>query len=454
MISAVQMGNTKRDNLLSSWKEIAAYLDCDVRTCYRWENKYGLPVYRVDEKSKSRVYAYKDELDEWLKSRNTRNSSQSDIKSQKRGHLIRPSVLLATLILGVAIIYFLFLRNATSPVPADFRIQNSNLIIVNEEGKELWRYDTGIENLRSEDHYRLHFQRKKNSEDGLVRDLPQIMIKDINDDNLLEVLFSPKTTTELGEGKLLCFNPRGEFIWNFETGRELIFGQKVYSKDYRIRGFEVVDLNHDGTLEIVVISDQFPDFPTQLVILDSEGKRIGEYWNSGRMQDFVCIDIDEDGREELIVGSMNNEHAKASLIVFDASNIHGCSPQEKDYYKFDDFEPGTEKYYVLFPRIDFLRLEMMMEPIAKINILKNGLLSATTGYSGLFYEFDRKFELQNIGLSHRFQMMHKNAFADGRATSELNDDYIKNLEQGLLYWNGEKWVSEPAINKKWERSRD
>jgi hypothetical protein len=448
------MGNTKRDNLLSSWKEIASYLDCDVRTCYRWEKKYGLPVYRVDEKSKSRVYAYKDELDEWLKSRNNRDLSPSDIKLQRRKQLIRTWISLSTLILFGVILYFLFLRNATSPIPADFRIHNSNLIIVNEGGKELWRYDTGLENLRIEEHYRMHFQKKKNSEDRIGRDLPQIMIKDINDDNREEVLFSPKTTTELGEGKLICFNDKGEILWDFETGRELIFGQKVYSKDYRIRGFEVVDLNHDGALEIAVISDHFPDFPTQLVILGSDGIKIGEYWNSGRMEDFVCIDIDEDGREELIVGSMNNEHAKPSLIVFDASDIQGCSPQENDYYRCNHLRPGTEKYYLLFPRIDFLRLEMMMEPIAKINILKNGLLSVTTGYSCLFYEFDRKFELQNIGLSHRFQMKHKKAVAEGITTSELDDDYIKNLEQGLLYWNGEKWVSEPAMNKKWERSRD
>ncbi|MGB6340862.1 MAG: hypothetical protein WBF32_13900, partial [Candidatus Aminicenantaceae bacterium] len=69
------MGNTKRENLLSSWKEIAVYLDCDIRTGQRWEKKFGLPVYRVDEESGSRVYTYKDELDEWLKRRNNKNSS-------------------------------------------------------------------------------------------------------------------------------------------------------------------------------------------------------------------------------------------------------------------------------------------------------------------------------------------------------------------------------------------
>ena len=56
----------KKENLLSSWKEIAAYLDCNVRTCLRWEKNHGLPVHRIDPTSRSTVFAYTEELDEWL----------------------------------------------------------------------------------------------------------------------------------------------------------------------------------------------------------------------------------------------------------------------------------------------------------------------------------------------------------------------------------------------------
>jgi hypothetical protein len=40
----------------------------EVRTCYRWEKIYGLPIHRIDDKSsRSRVFAYKEEIDEWYK---------------------------------------------------------------------------------------------------------------------------------------------------------------------------------------------------------------------------------------------------------------------------------------------------------------------------------------------------------------------------------------------------
>ncbi len=56
--------------ILDSWKEIAKYLGRDTRTCYRWEKELGLPVHRIDNNSpRSKVFAYKSEIDEWLAKR-------------------------------------------------------------------------------------------------------------------------------------------------------------------------------------------------------------------------------------------------------------------------------------------------------------------------------------------------------------------------------------------------
>ena len=57
---------------LDSWKEIAAYLNRDVRTLFRWEAQEQLPVYRHLHKGRSTVYAYRSELDAWRVSRQPR----------------------------------------------------------------------------------------------------------------------------------------------------------------------------------------------------------------------------------------------------------------------------------------------------------------------------------------------------------------------------------------------
>ena len=50
---------------LESWKEIAVYLQRDVKTVQRWEKKEGLPVHRQLHKSRSSVYAFPSEVDAW-----------------------------------------------------------------------------------------------------------------------------------------------------------------------------------------------------------------------------------------------------------------------------------------------------------------------------------------------------------------------------------------------------
>lgn len=58
------------NGILDSWKEIAAYLGRDVRTCINWENEHGFPVHRINPNSKrSKVFAYRSEIDAWLRTR-------------------------------------------------------------------------------------------------------------------------------------------------------------------------------------------------------------------------------------------------------------------------------------------------------------------------------------------------------------------------------------------------
>ena len=50
---------------LNSWKEIAAFLEKDVRTVQRWEKNERLPVHRKPHDKLSSVYAYESELEAW-----------------------------------------------------------------------------------------------------------------------------------------------------------------------------------------------------------------------------------------------------------------------------------------------------------------------------------------------------------------------------------------------------
>ena len=62
---------------LDSWKQIAVYLDREVRTVQRWEKNEGLPVHRHIHLKRGTVYALREEINVWLTAR-----SQTSRKSR------------------------------------------------------------------------------------------------------------------------------------------------------------------------------------------------------------------------------------------------------------------------------------------------------------------------------------------------------------------------------------
>lgn len=135
--------------MLSSWKESAADLDCHVRTCIRWKKQFGLPIHRMDASQKSRILAYKDEIEKWQKECFKSKNRYTQFYQKPRAWYKNPYIIYLGAILFAAVIFFLLLFVfPKAQQPYDFRIEKNRLIILSEPGKKIWEYDTEIENLR------------------------------------------------------------------------------------------------------------------------------------------------------------------------------------------------------------------------------------------------------------------------------------------------------------------
>jgi hypothetical protein len=64
--------------ILSTWKEIAGYVNRGVRTVQRWEAEFAMPVHRTGE-DRGSVFAFADELDTWLE-RSTQQAAQPYVR--------------------------------------------------------------------------------------------------------------------------------------------------------------------------------------------------------------------------------------------------------------------------------------------------------------------------------------------------------------------------------------
>ena len=454
--------NSNNQGLLSSWKEIANYLGCDERTCRRWELEYGLPVHRMEGAAKSRVYAYKHELDTWQKSRLNGNEAAAETPAlgpsrdrpegalAAKGHphrgktkkIILWFIPLAAIIVATAV---LLIRSSPGP-PADFKIKGSMLIILDEKGKELWGFDAGLENLWPEKEYRKRFQFRRPTEPGRPM-LPQLVIRDTNQDGKVEVLFAPKTDQEQNEPGLFCFGHGGEELWHYRPGGERQFGAHLYSSDYRIMGVEPDDVNNDGRPELFIITAHQPHSPSQLVVLDCQGKVSGEFINWGRLQDIAYSDLDSDGKKEILLAGMNDEYGTGSLAVFDSSDIRGSSPQTEGY-ACKNCGAGSERYYLIFPRTDVDKiLAPHKESFECIDILQDGRIQLQTSVSNIFFILDSQLRLLDVQGSDSFWLRHRELRAAGKISSELNDAYYENLKKGVLYWDGTQWTSTPSTNR-------
>lgn len=442
--------NKSKENLLSSWKDIAAFLDCHVRTCIRWEKQFGLPIHRMDASQKSRVFAYKDEIEQWQRECFKSENGYTRFYQKQRTWYKNPHIIYPGAILLAAVIFFsLLFAFPKAQQPYDFRIEKNRLIILSETGKKIWEYDTEIENLISEEEYRDRFQVKKRIDSRVVF-LPLLIIKDINNDGKNETLFAPMSHDRFGVGNLICFDLKGNKKWSFQSGRQINSYTVEFSNDFSLCGFDIVDLNEDGEYEILVFADHRFYFPTQMSLLDTNGFSLGEYWNSGRLTDYALIDLNGDSQYELIISGMNNEYIKGMIAVFDPGNISGSSPQIQDEYRFKDIDSGMEKYYILFPRTDVDQVDHLRENISIIDILDNGRISTLAKNSNLLFEFDFDLHIQAIRASDSFRSAHKLLREQGKIDSELDDEYFERLKEGLLYFDGKQWVSQPAMRNPWD----
>lgn len=462
--------------LFRSWKEIAAYLGVDQRTCHRWEKSLGLPIHRVEGGAKGSVFAYKEELDNWILERsgssvrpdsNGKTSglnppiSSEELSRLTRGRIFTQMILprkMRRILIGIHALFFaaivggiyLLKVKPMSRVPHDFRIEGQEFVVLNPKGQEIWRKDTGLRDLLGQDFYERHFQfRRVDEQDRTI--LPLVAFKDIDRNGRQEVLFALKTADEMNEGVLLCYEPDGGERWRFKVGRDQEFGGRTYPADYRIAGFDYYDLDRNGDLEILLLAYHKPDWPCQFVILDSRGKVLGEYWNAGQWNDFQVVDLNGDGRVEVLGAGVNNEYGCGFLAVFDPARVAGMSPQLRGDFKSAGLGRGSEKFYILLPRVPFLKPEEPVESAKSVFIYENKEISVLLSTSGLYVHFGQALEFLHIFPSHFFERQVNLLLAEKKIPSSLPPDFLETLGKNVRYWDGEKgsWTARCAMSNKW-----
>lgn len=334
----------------------------------------------------------------------------------------------------------------TDTNPNYARAKDEFLIVYNKNGEELWRKHIG-----------LWYDWEKLLEQGLEPN-DYVQIIDVDGDGKREVLsiygFLPDSTNK---HTIFCNNADGSEKWKYTIHRNMTFGNETFSDDYSFHSIESGDFDNNGKIEVIatVLANLF--YPTTILRFDaSTGKLLEEYWHSGNLFTMKHRDIEDDRNEEIFISGCNNGYDLACLSVFDSRNILGHSPAPPAYTPIG-IPNGSEKYYILFPRTDIKAFTDFKRNVSKsLYFTKEGLLRvyvseqfpANLSYT-LFYYFDSTMKCVRVDADDRYIIFHRQLEAEGKLTRKVDYEYFEDLRRQVQYWDGEKFVNYPTMNKKY-----
>lgn len=434
---------------LEGWKQIASYLDKSIPTVRRYFKQEDLPVVRRG----GRYFARTEDLDEWkwrqkvgarppsfpqpspsaptsphqqpeppstvepaLPPRESSPAAKARAPQERPGRRAR----LLILVLAASL-----LVHGSDDEIARAVVEGKELVALGAAGDEIWRRT--IPDLTAE---HLPIPPSVHDADG-----------DGRNDVLLGVDLLHE---ERGNGRLVCFASTGEELWDFDYGRRF----KLHGRD-----FEHYQSHHFRWFEtwqgprIVLVARHAMWFPAQIVLLEpANGKKLGEYWHPGYVEAIELVDMNADGRVELLLGGINNPgdgDGHPSLAILDIP-FSKATPGARNYFE-TAFENGGERAYLLLSRPDLYKVGELAY-VAEIHPRKNHrsspslqevelqLVLSSQNRNVIHLTLNANLEVIEYGPSDRARGAHDQFFADG----VLDHPY---RPEEMQLWRKLRWFS-------------
>lgn len=343
----------------------------------------------------------------------------------------------------------------TNPVLAEAK--KGMLRVYNKEGEELWsRTAPKI----SDGSTRFGFEDSPHD--------PQfVTIEDIDGDGRNEVLVTGLTTLGMyGLDSLYCFEGNGEMRWRIGAGTFATFGKKGIGLVGEPAFIALAFPRAQGRKPRLFAVVKMVGFsPVKVIELDpSTGHELQVYHHRGSCDILRTVDIDQDGNDELLVAGLNDGFDQACIAVLDPANINGHAPVPPDLSPLEAIPQGKEKYYLLFPRTD-LGKALGRTPYNQVSILSitgNSLINVhvkegptptdNIEVGAVVYVFGKDMRIVSVTGDDTFVARY-NKYYRMKGSIQFKLDYWNALKDSVKYWDGEKFVNTPTMNKRYRETR-
>ncbi len=300
---------------------------------------------------------------------------------------------------ALGIVAYISIRVLAVHVEPKFgRRDGSTLRIMDAEGKELWSKNFP-EGFGPDSYY-------NEKEFG-----PRIWFADLEGKGHTSVLFSylPAANSQPHSSLLICYSDLGKEKWRWTPGRDLPetaerFEPSGGPRTFKTSSLGVLKAAEKGPSRIVVLSDLDPWWggPSQVAVLDSNGKTLSEYWHSGGLRDMVVAGLEDPDR------------------------VFGASTEVMPEYQIHNMGVAQERLRLLFPRSDLNRASFQynygIEPTFQNGNLQLTVLECLAPIGcPIRYEFDKDFHLiAAYSGSDGFRSAHDRFYQNGKDAHTLS----------------------------------
>lgn len=422
---------------LNGWGQIAEHLGVSIRAAQVYERKQRLPIHRLPGPM-GRVWALTEELDAWKAGNPPENAKQGHpSQALSNGPIAvrtsprtRRAILYGLAVVALLVVVGLALYAGYVPhgPPADLYVQGKNLVVINHKGQELWRHAFSSDFWP--DHYNAHNKPE------------HAWLGSLNGDSERELLFSLKPINWAEVGcPLMCFWADGKLKWQFVPTRTVtdVDGDQILPP-YCVASVGVIPGKTSKETRVVVSSHHHLSHANQVALLDRHGTVVGEYWHPGHLMHMRHVDLDGDGKEEVLLAGVNNGNHQATLVVLDPWQITGLETpvvMEDQRFRLLGMAPAKEKAVVLFPR-SCLSIGQSYTRATGLRVTRDRIIvevaeSPEPNDPGFVYELDYNLRVMNvIPAGDNVHTRHRELEAKGKLDHAYTSDELEELKATVI----------------------
>jgi hypothetical protein len=317
----------------------------------------------------------------------------------------------------------------------------TRLLMKNKRGIVVGTYDVGFDILKSAAYMNISFGDH---------------LKDDGD----EILAALSASWHLDESNhasnklfILVFDDRGRLLRRHVYDEAPLLGSTMERTAHRISQQMIKTTStfsaEFGPGQLFIGTNHKTEPPASLVRISLDDGAFETFFHKGIMQEMAPRDIDGDGNKELVLVGYNISLDAAVLIVLNPDHIDGASPKGARY-ELAERKTDIAKYYVKLP--SFHRFEKHVSSVwpLHVNIYENAdnfriLLKSRTE--------DVLFNIEDGMIFTSAEIVKEVKNSKGEVDSLTYLDYPQKTEEekalleGVRFWDGEKWVAEPTVNR-------